>query len=171
MEHKAEMPLSDQVALAVGHVVIDFNRLEVDVADLIQAMIDETDTRKTDAICAQLKFLDKLDLAAALFNAYSDDEGEKSKLKGILNRAEQINDARNRIIHSEFWLNGLDPKDLYYTSRKPNIRGRKGFRADHQKFDSLAMNELCERMADVGAELYHFRRDRDWDRWKPDAEE
>lgn len=171
MGQKPEISLSDQVALAVGHVVLEFNRLEVDVADLIQAMIDESDTRKTEIICAQMTFLQKLDLAAALFNAFSDDEEENARLKNILKQAVEINTERSRIVHSEFWLSGGDPKGLYYASRKTTIRGQKGFRVNHQNFDPVAMTQLCERMADVGVELYHFRRDRNWDRWKPDAED
>lgn len=160
----------EQIALATGHVVIEFNKLEVDVSNLIGTMLDSTDTRKGEVVCSRMRFLEKLDLAAALFDEYSDDEGQRDALQTLLGRAAGVNGERNALIHSEIWLRGLDPAPLRHVRRQTRTTGRKGFKVKHENVEPAEIMALSERISDLGAEIYHFDDEVDWSPWQSSLE-
>lgn len=99
----------EQFAGPLGHVILEFNYLEVDVGRMIARLLNQDDI--TAAIfAATLPFIEKLKLAQSLVAVKVQDEDLKKEFQKIIKDATEINGKRNRYVHAEYWP-VLGPKD------------------------------------------------------------
>lgn len=100
----------DDLALALGHLLIEFNSLEVDLGRLVARLLDQDDDETIAIFGAQLMFFPRIKLARALAKAKVQDDTQRELLLAALATAERCNTRRNTYIHSEY-MPFLDDKD------------------------------------------------------------
>ena len=91
----------DAVATQLGHLLIEFNALEIDMARLVARLLGQDDDVIIAIFAAELMFFARLKLARALVEAKLP-ELEQAAYLAALKRAEVCNTQRNQFIHSEY---------------------------------------------------------------------
>jgi hypothetical protein len=95
-------PNLDHLALPLGHLLIEFNSLEVDLGRLVARLLDQDDDHVIAIFGAQLMFFPRIKLARALVEAKINDRSERELYLTALQTAERCNTKRNQYIHSEY---------------------------------------------------------------------
>jgi hypothetical protein len=95
-------PNLDHLALPLGHLLIEFNSLEIDLGRLVARLLDQDDDHMIAIFGAQLMFFPRIKLARALVQAKIDDQSERELYITTLKTAEECNTKRNQYIHSEY---------------------------------------------------------------------
>jgi hypothetical protein len=118
------MPLDhnfEQIAGPLGHFLIEFNYLEVDIGRLIARMLKQDDMVAA-VFAAQLIFGAKLKLAETLIPLkVGFDLDLQNRASAVVRAARTVNEERNSFIHSEY-LPVLDAKDNLLEVLKKKIR-------------------------------------------------
>jgi hypothetical protein len=91
----------DELATALGHLVVAFNDLEVALGGALMYLLKQ-DEEVGAAFTAHLGVATKIRLLQDL-DRRIEDENTRCEFSGLVKRALEINMERNRYIHSEYW--------------------------------------------------------------------
>ena len=91
----------DELAKALGHLVVAFNDLEVALGGALMYLLKQ-DEEVGAAFTAHLGAATKIRLLQDL-DRRIEDEHTRRQFRGLVKRAAEINMERNRYIHSEYW--------------------------------------------------------------------
>ena len=159
----------DEVTNGLGRVCMEFQKLESVLKWAISELMSKDDPMIGSMITAELSFDRLVDLLYAAWEyrwkgpvSVSQDRAAVAKtdfdavtetkiagLKKILNRCNQVKDARNRLVHSEWYL---DQKDVEGAMRaKMTCRASKGFRIQNQIITPMKCRRSLMNYRAVGA--------------------
>jgi hypothetical protein len=128
----------NNVAQEIGHIVIEFNKLEHEIGNIISMFIYNKTINIPQIFTAALGFSQKLDLLYSLyFEYFENDETKVSRLKLFIKNMEKAEKNRNEIVHSWFGNYFFDTPDV--SRNKPTIKGRKGLR---NNCENVVLQEL-----------------------------
>ena len=94
-------PHFDRFAGPLGHVILEFNYLEVDIGKLIARLL-EVDDVTAMVFAGAIRFSLKLELIRLLADAKVHDTSFRQEFHGLVNEATRVNTLRNRYVHSEY---------------------------------------------------------------------
>ena len=99
----------EKFAAPLGHVLLEFNYLEVDVGRMIARLLRQDDV--TAAVFAGvISFLEKLKLIKMLAATKVQDPALRCEFDALVKDATDLNAKRNRYVHSEY-IPVVDPND------------------------------------------------------------
>jgi hypothetical protein len=155
------------VAQPLGHLLIEFNALELDLGRLIARLLDQNEDVIIAIIGAQLMFSAKLKLARALVEAKVEVSKRQNYLD-TLKTAEKCNRARNGYIHSEYVPYVDDRDEIIEVLRIPH-RTRPRLYGDETEIEKFTPDlipidlvVLIEEIQAVGLEIRTLA-ERYWD--------
>lgn len=93
----------------LGHVILEFNYLEVDLGRMIARLLRQDDVT-AGAFAAHVPFIAKLLLVQTLVDLKVADADLKLQFSALIKRATIINGKRNRYVHAEY-MPLVDPQD------------------------------------------------------------
>ena len=99
----------DKCAGPLGHVILEFNNLEVDVGRMIARLLRQDDVTAT-IFAGTISFLDKIKLVQMLVATKVQDPPLRREFDAIAKDATDLNAKRNRYVHSEY-LPVVGPND------------------------------------------------------------
>jgi hypothetical protein len=141
---------ADESDAALGRIVSGFSFLEDSVRNVICLLLNASDTRVGQIVCAGIGFRQKLDVMASLvrhrLDSVTPDDGEFvsewfPELLVVCSRAEQL---RNTYIHSSY---------LGQQRAKTTIRGPQGLRTVVEAATSGQMLDVADYIVGVGMEV------------------
>ena len=152
----------DKIAMAIGHLVMRFNRLDRELGEVIYLVVGSYKPHIREVFTASLSFAQKVDmLSALLLEKHKNDTDNLQTLKQKIKKIKDFEKQRNTIMHS--WWGTEQFGDDNFISTKQRVRGGKGLvtstvPADADKImqvcsdiDSFLWLELC-RMHTIGEE-------------------
>ena len=128
----------------LGQITANFSDLEADLAGLIWSLIGE-DKKIGQIVTVQLSFSKILDTLSSLFRHKCDNKDLINELDGLIKRAQEINDKRNKFVHSVWFAGHTD------TLRRVKLKAgrKKGLQMESQDMDK---KELLQ----FGNEIFSF---------------
>ena len=99
-------------ASAIGSLAMNFSALELVVRICIRDLLS-ADPKLGDIAAAPLSFRVSLDVLSALFDHRIVDDDAKGRLRGIVKRAHEIEEERNKIMHSAWVCDNPDGGPLH----------------------------------------------------------
>ena len=91
----------DKIALAIGHLVITFNRLDRDVGEVIYLLVGSYKPHIREVFTASLSFAQKVDmLSALLLEKHKEDTESAQAVKQKIKKIQDFENQRNTIMHS-----------------------------------------------------------------------
>jgi hypothetical protein len=145
-------PLSDEFYVALGRVTAHFAVLESQIEFLTWSLIGR-DQRLGQIVTAELPFRGVVALLSSIFRHRVDAEALRSELEGILNRAMEVEQRRNRVTHSE-WGMGDAPDTR--TRIKVTARKGKGIRHEFEQMKASDIEVIAVDASRVATELLQF---------------
>jgi hypothetical protein len=133
------MPVNDELdhlAKPLGHMLIEFNFLEVDMGRLLARLLSQDSDWISAIFAGQLMFSAKLKLARSLVEAQIIEETEQQLYFDALKRAEQCNARRNEYIHAEY-LPFVGSDEKVTEVMKTTLRKRPGWYAADSDIEAL----------------------------------
>ena len=97
----------EKFAGPLGHVILEFNGLEVDTGRMIARLLRQDDVTAAVFVGA-IPLLGKLNLIGMLADAKVQDKSLRQEFHGLVNDATKLNALRNRFVHAEY-VPVLDP--------------------------------------------------------------
>ena len=94
-------PHFEKLAGPLGHVILEFNGLEVDTGKMIAHLLRE-DEVTAGVFVSAMSLRGKLDLIRMLADAKVHDESLRQEFHGLVNDATKLNAQRNRFVHAEY---------------------------------------------------------------------
>jgi hypothetical protein len=146
------MPLNDEHLLAIGRIVVAFNGLEENAAAAVRILIGKrtpisvaqtlTDGESFDRLVFKMKTLAPLRLPSNLL----------AELDRCATEAKQVQEARNRVIHSGWiWWHHEAPDDPTATAYRRSARNLGG---DLRDYTSTDLNNIARRIEEVNNQLH-----------------
>lgn len=110
----------EKFAAPLGHVLLEFNYLEVDAGRMIARLLRQDDV--TAAVFAgAISFLEKLKLIKRLAATKVQDPALRREFHALVKDATDLNAKRNRYVHSEY-IPVVDPNDELVRMLHRNLR-------------------------------------------------
>ena len=100
-------PHFEEFAGPLGHVILEFNYLEVDTGRMIARLLKQDDVTAAVFVGA-IPFIGKLNLIRMLADAKVQDKSLRQELHAMVKDATKLNAQRNRYVHAEY-VPVLDP--------------------------------------------------------------
>ena len=155
-------PNLDQVARPLGHLVAEFNFLELDTARLIASLLDEGD-EVAAVFTATLSYSDKLMLIQRLTHVKIQDSALRDQIDAALAAARRVNTDRNRYVHAEFLPVVAGDDELIATLTR-RLRARPNEQAQPTNDQEIAAiansaNAVAMQMRVIAARLEDWRHD------------
>jgi hypothetical protein len=94
-------PFFEEFASPLGHVLLEFNYLEVDAGRMIARLLRQDDVT-AGVFAGLLSFMYKLKLIQALAAFKVADPALKDEFEQIVKEATEVNARRNRYVHAEY---------------------------------------------------------------------
>jgi hypothetical protein len=94
-------PYFERFAGPLGHVILEFNYLEVDGGRMIARLLRQDDVT-AGVFAGTPSFLDKLKLIQRLVVLKVQDEALRNEFNKLVKEATTINELRNRYVHAEY---------------------------------------------------------------------
>lgn len=148
-------PMMDAIALPLGHVILDFNWLEIDTAGLLARLKGINDYERMEL--TRIGYTKKLKKIKKLLEKQlpKDDPTANTlrlEIQEALKEAEDLNELRNKYIHGEYWPM-LDPDDTLIETRHRAHRD-----AGHVNMPSVINPTTLRQLAsDINAMAYKMR--------------
>ena len=137
----------DEIAKALGHLVLAFNDLEVALGGALMYLLKQ-DEEVGAAFIAHLGAATKIRLLQHL-DRRIEDENTRYAFRGLVQRAAEINVERNRYIHSEYW--SVPATEPYrHASSVPAQREQAGGISNHHRRAYQGIRQRRERGGDHG---------------------
>ncbi|WP_306604717.1 hypothetical protein [Azonexus sp.] len=138
---------TDQLFRAIGRVVVQFQLLELWVAEALSSKLSMTSETDRHLISAAMSYRQKVDLLFELYARHGQPSSSFNQViaKKALVTAEEF---RNRIVHSLWSVKG-EPRQWVRT--KANLRGRDGFVLRASPAQTTLLEEAASAMTRVRA--------------------
>lgn len=140
-------PHFDKIAGPLGHVILEFNRLEADTGKMIAHLL-EPDEVTAMVFAGAIQFSLKLDLVRLLADAKVHDTSLRQELHGLVNEATNLKARRNRYVHSEY-VPILDPDGSLVRMLHRRLRDGADGRAIKNMFVPMDERDLKTLAADI----------------------
>jgi hypothetical protein len=135
----------NELAGAIGRVVITFNSLESDLSETLVKLISaEYAPELWDAFRASLSFSQRLNLLAAIFLQRERAKMELELLRFCVGKLRYYEERRNFIVHASWETARFGDEEL--RSKKVSTKGGKGLRTAVRPADSVEIDMLVEEM-------------------------
>jgi len=150
-------PYFEKFAGPLGHVVLEFNYLEMDAGRLIARLLKQDDVM-AGVFGGALSFLDKLKLIKVIAGFKVAEEAIQGEVMAWVKDATKINEFRNRYVHAEY-MPMLGPNDelleMLHRRLKDSARtidATKGESLDDllQPVDDEGLKQLAADIHDLG---------------------
>lgn len=140
-------PHFDQFAGPLGHVILEFNYLEVDTGRMIARLLERDDVTAM-VFAGAIQFSLKLDLIRLLADAKVHDTSLRQEFHGLVNEATKLNALRNRYVHSEY-VPILDPDGRLVKMLHRRLKDGADGRAIKNMFVPMDERDLKTLAADI----------------------
>lgn len=134
----------NSIALALGRVVIAFNRLERDLGECLSKILGARITPTKDALNAALGLDQRIDVLAAVYRDSRRADNETRLLDHCVKELHRFQSLRNTLMHSSYGTARLG--DAVFIRRKENVRGAKGLRVTRVDANPATIHEIEEDM-------------------------
>jgi hypothetical protein len=94
-------PNFEKFAGPLGHLILEFNYLEVDTGRMLARLLDQDDATAA-VFAAMIEYMQKLKLMQALVALKIDDDALKAELNKLVDDATKVNAKRNQFVHAEY---------------------------------------------------------------------
>jgi hypothetical protein len=111
-----DVPITDAVATAIGHAVVEWGRIE-DTAGVLTAVLLGSNYQHFRAVSANMMGRSKLDTLGAVAELRLP-PSQAATIKKIVTSIKGLQNERNRLVHS-----------CWYQTNNPQVAQRHGFRA------------------------------------------
>jgi hypothetical protein len=149
----------DEVVRGLGLVSIEFQSLESVIKMAIGDLVGNIEAIIGTLITAELSFKAASHLLYALATYWwQNDSAALQRLNDILNRCEQAEGKRNRLIHSDWYPDTKTGKGAIRF--KSTARNRKGLRIQQESTTPADMNKVAEEVKSCRHELWDLLIDR-----------
>ena len=143
----------DEIVRGLGLVSIEFQQLESVIKMAIGELVGSTEVIIGALITAELSFKAASHLLYALATyRWPNDSAALQRLNDALNRCEQIEGERNRLIHSDWYPDTKTGKGAI--RYKSTARNRKGLRIQREPTTPADMNKVAEELKSCRHELW-----------------
>ena len=151
---KLHHPVPEDCVRAIGSITVYFSMLEGDIKSLIGLLLlgNVGDQRLSSIFTEELSFKKLLDLLGALFHYRFEGQSEKlEELKKLIRRAVQVEEERNKIIHSSWaaWDPGM-------VTRFKVTAKQKGLRRQFEKMSVADLDQIAEKISVVAMDFTDF---------------
>ena len=140
----------EELATPLGHVVIQFNYLEIDLGQTISRLVKTDDT--VGAIFATLAMNTKLALIRQIASTKLADNAKAAQLKNLLKRVEDLNNKRNAYIHGEY-IPVVDPQENYLGMMHRRMKNSLG---PFEGIESKVLETLADDVRILAGDLRRF---------------
>ncbi|MEE2002354.1 hypothetical protein QWY20_12900 [Alkalimonas sp. MEB108] len=132
----------DKIAMAIGHLVIRFNRLDRDLGEVIYLVVGSYKPHIREVFTASLSFAQKVDmLSALLLEKHKNDAKHLQTVKQKIKKIQEFEKQRNTIMHS--WWGTEQFGDDEFISTKQRVRGGKGLVKNTIPADAEKIMHIC----------------------------
>jgi hypothetical protein len=146
-------PYFENFAGPLGHVVLEFNYLEVDAGRMIARLLKQDDVT-AGVFAGLLPFVEKLKLIQALAAFKVADDEMKAEFKRIVRDATEINAKRNRFVHAEY-MPVVGPDDELMKMLHRRLKdGAKMEQADSPNLHSLLQPVDAAALAKLAGDIH-----------------
>ena len=129
--------------MAIGHLVIRFNRLDRDLGEVIYLVVGSYKPHIREVFTASLSFAQKVDmLSALLLEKHKNNELHLQTVKQTIKKIQEFEKQRNTIMHS--WWGTEQFGDEEFISTKQRIRGGKGLVTKTLPADAEQIMRVCK---------------------------
>jgi hypothetical protein len=119
----------------LGHIIIEFNYLEVDAGRMIARLLRQDDMVAA-AFAAVLTFSQKISFIETILPLKVHNAELRNKIGEAIKEAKRVNSERNRFVHAEYWP-VLSPNDAVKETLHRKLRdGAKTF-SDKDIYDDM----------------------------------
>ncbi len=127
-----------QLEQALGHLVVEFGRLETSLGCAVGYLVNPKDPRVGHILVGEVSFKTRMAAFSVLYPERLLAGTDETKMESFVSRAYKLEEERNRLIHS-FYRPG-PVGDPNATRIKTTAKGRKGLRVQFEKVtaDSIA---------------------------------
>lgn len=147
----------------LGRFIVDFQRLEAAVNNLLELMADG-DSEATRILVNDLEYSKRLNTADVLFGHFVDlrvntDEATKQEFHKLMTELRVLGERRNDIVHSHYqpWINVHGSEGLL--RRNSRLRGKTGERKDaEEELQPDVFDTDLDQLAAAARRLETFRR-------------
>jgi len=119
----------DQLAIALGGLVINFAALEESLHDAIRVAINGNES--TDALTAGLSFKVLVEKLGAVCVDLGTSPATPKEIRAFCDRLEKLNDRRNQLIHSTWGLSADRVRRTRRSKRSASAKGGFEVRVTH----------------------------------------
>ncbi|MBM0202968.1 hypothetical protein JNW90_07550 [Micromonospora sp. STR1s_5] len=138
----------ETIAVPVGHLLLEFNELEIDTGTLLARLLDQHDY-VARILAGSLAYSARISLIGQFLESKIRPD-QKNRMKAAVAEAEAVGEERNRFIHSEY-IPRVGPNDKLLDLRLRKLRG--GARKEFSVVSPREIEELSARAQKVGVEL------------------
>lgn len=146
----------DAIATAVGHLVVNYNRLERGVGECLARLLDGKRAGLVDSVNAALGMRQRIDLLAALYRDRVTAANELALLDYCVKMLRFFEEERNRVVHSNWVTSEFGSSE--FSRMKESVSGAKGLRVTAQPADVSTIMKVSQQINDFAfldfVELY-----------------
>ena len=146
----------DAIAIAVGHLVVNYNRLERGVGECLAGLLDAKRAGLVDSVNAALGMRQRIDLLAALYRDRVTVANELALLEYCVKMLRFFEEERNRIVHSNWVTSEFGGSE--FIRMKETVSGAKSLRVTAEPADVSSIMNVSQQINDFAlldfVELY-----------------
>jgi hypothetical protein len=136
----------EEIAKAVGLLIIYFNRLERDVGYFLATLLQSTSEHVVNALFASMSFGQKVDLLAALYlERFREDGSRCEKCRSVVQQLRNFEEARNKYAHSWWGAKQFANTDVFVRV-KIRTKGGKGLVVSEEQTVPNDLTKVCEQI-------------------------
>lgn len=146
-------PVPDKHLKSIGDITVSFAMLESQLQILVGSLLNERQ-RIGQIVTAELSFKNIKALLMSLYiERHSKEDEDFQKLKELVNKAGQIEEKRNQIIHS-VWGTGKDADSI--TRIKTTAKEKHGIQFRFENVSSSNLEEFAIEIKSLAHEISYF---------------
>jgi hypothetical protein len=148
-----EAERDEEFIKALGRMTLAFAHLEFSLS-LFCGTYSGVKYPINEIITAQFSFKQLINLASSLYHHAEQDAKKINELDKVLSKSTQLEQERNKIVHSFYGLKGKS--DLIVVRQKNTTRLKKGFHKQYEEMNAEQVNILATKISKVSKEINAF---------------
>lgn len=131
----AALSLEDRVALELGRMLLRFNALESISRFVFCQLLDDIPEREAEALLSSLPFQRLRQALLGIYRERAGDGPEVEELRKLLQKADQLEQRRNALVHSSYVYSALPAR---FDRVKIKVGGNGSINAQLESFEDAA---------------------------------
>ena len=144
MEH----PVPEGHLKAIGHIVVSFALLEMNLQLLVGSLLGEQ--RIGQIVTAELSTRALPDLIVSLYLERYGEDDDVASIRQIMKKVRVVEEKRNQIVHS-VWGAGDTAEQL--TRIKMTAKQKRGFHVAAESYTAESLNEIANEISQTSKEI------------------